>query len=153
MTTRALATYSVVGGVLAVLIGCGGDAAPAPKSPAPDREESASTAAEPKTVQEAQDQIAQAVAELNGTASAGDSAKSTTPGTPPQAEPTVPGQTKKNADAAPDACATPCRALASMKRAVEALCRMTGEGDDKCVDARKTLATNVGKTSSCKCGI
>jgi hypothetical protein len=48
-------------------------------------------------------------------------------------------------------CASPCRALASMKRAVEALCRMTGESDTKCVDARKTLADNVGKTASCKC--
>ena len=128
------------------LAACGGaDSAPA-KSGASVREEAPP---EPKTVEEAQKQIADAVADLNGRSALKASDQ-------PKAEPapTAGGNAPReeySADAAMNQCVSPCRALASMKRAVEALCRMTGEADTKCVDARKTLADNVGKTASCKC--
>lgn len=36
-----------------------------------------------------------------------------------------------------------CRALASMKRAAETICEITGEGDDRCVDARRRVEENT----------
>lgn len=130
-----------------VLAACGGAAeGGAPAQTAAPREEPAPP--EPRTVEEAQRQIAQAVDELEGRSSlsvVNHDAK-------PKADPSE--SSDKASDyggAAPNRCASPCRALASMKRAVEALCRMTGESDAKCVDARKTLSDNVGKTAACKC--
>ncbi len=55
---------------------------------------------------------------------------------------------------ATDRCVSPCIALASMRRAVAALCRMTGDGDARCLDARRTLAASenrVSQTSRCSC--
>lgn len=50
-----------------------------------------------------------------------------------------------------DRCASPCRALESMRRAVSALCRMTGGDDARCVDAKKTLSESEGRVSPCSC--
>jgi hypothetical protein len=144
MTRRSLFAFACVTTTLAA---CGGaDHAPARSGGAPPREEA--PPAEPKTVEEAQRQIAQAVDELNGRYEL----KASESKTAPAAEPSPTDRPSQyNSDAMTNQCASPCRALASMKRAVEALCRMTGESDTKCVDARKTLADNVGKTASCKC--
>ena len=48
-------------------------------------------------------------------------------------------------------CMNPCRALASIKRASEALCRMTAEADERCISARKTLVSAAERTASCAC--
>jgi hypothetical protein len=45
----------------------------------------------------------------------------------------------------------PCRALTSMRSAVTALCRMTGNEDARCVDAKRTLADSEGRISPCSC--
>lgn len=130
---------------------CGGaaeSAAPAKSAAPPPREEP--PVPEPRTVEEAQRQIAEAAGELEGRAfKAAESDHMTAP-------PSEPSGSSKAEDRKPELepprCVSPCRALASMKRAVEALCRMTGEADSKCVEAKKTLADSVGKTATCKCG-
>jgi hypothetical protein len=48
-------------------------------------------------------------------------------------------------------CASPCRAITSMRRAVVALCRMTGDEDRRCVDAKRTLADSEKRVTSCSC--
>lgn len=73
-------------------------------------------------------------------------ASSKKPGAP--AEPTEDGSMQQRVE---DRCASPCRALVSMRRAVAALCRMTGDTDTRCVDAKKTLADSEGRVSPCSC--
>ena len=48
-------------------------------------------------------------------------------------------------------CVTPCRAIASMRRSVAALCRLSGEEDLRCVDARKTLTESEQRVVPCGC--
>ncbi|HVH42004.1 MAG TPA: hypothetical protein VM925_06660 [Labilithrix sp.] len=105
---------------------------------------------DPLTVEEAQEQIAQAQRTL---APAGE-ARDERP-TSPAAEP-APAPSSETSDAqreakAEDPCATRCRALASMKRAVVALCRMTGDDDGRCTDAKRTLTESTARVSSCRC--
>lgn len=118
---------------------------------------------EPATVEEAQEDIAHAKAELFGSSSKALEAPSQPgapgAGTPPPSPPT--SQTgsedsRKSSSAAseetrPSACDKPCRALGSMRRAVEALCRMTGPGDARCVDARRTLTESEARVGACRC--
>jgi hypothetical protein len=54
-------------------------------------------------------------------------------------------------DAPSNQCVTPCRAIASMRRSVVALCRLSGEDDTRCVDARKTLTESEQRVVSCGC--
>lgn len=148
MTRRSLPGLSLLALLALTLVACGGADAGAPArtaAPPPPQE-----APEPRTVEEAQSQIARAADELDGRAL---SVKATdaAPSAPASEPPNGGAKTEYSADAYANRCENPCRALASMKRAVDALCRMTGESDTKCVDARKTLADNVGKTASCKC--
>ena len=132
---------------------CGG-AEPAPaKAPAQETRDSApadEVVAEPRTIEEAQERIARAQAMLDAdsddrrTLEASPRAPSSSPqgGTAPSAR-----------HEREDACGSPCRALASMKRAVEALCRMTGDTDDRCVEARRTLGESTSRVASCKCEV
>jgi hypothetical protein len=39
-----------------------------------------------------------------------------------------------------------------MRRAVAALCRMTGEEDARCEDAKKTLNESESRVARCHCG-
>jgi hypothetical protein len=49
-----------------------------------------------------------------------------------------------------DACGTACRALASMRRASEHLCGLTGDTDARCSDARSRLERAEGRVrASC----
>lgn len=160
MNRRVLVASSVVA---LTLIACGGGEGAPPKGPEsapaaepaplpPPGEEASKDSSnkasqqdavtpEPRTIEEAQRQIDRAVADLNGAP-----AKDAKPGKTPASEPG--GGTKADDMGKP---ASPCNALASMRRAVEALCRLTGETNNKCVEARKTLATNATKTASFKC--
>ncbi len=52
---------------------------------------------------------------------------------------------------AEDRCASPCRALVSMRHAVTALCRMTGAEDARCVEAKKTLSDSETRVVPCSC--
>jgi hypothetical protein len=41
--------------------------------------------------------------------------------------------------------------MSSMRRAVEAICRMAGDADARCTDARKTLKDSEAKVAGCGC--
>lgn len=168
MNRRAIFASALLPSMLLLLVACGGgegapppakspgaapgapagDAPPPPPPPKPAEESKDDASgkkkandaviAEPRTVEEAQRQIDRAVADLDG------ASKESKPGKAPASEPN--GGAK-----ADDAGKNPCNALASMRRAVEALCRLTGETNNKCVEARKTLATNATKTATFKC--
>lgn len=137
--------------VAVALVACGGaDTAP-PRAPGP-------STTEPTSVEEAQDQIARAKAEL-GFAPPADAAKIVQqpgaapapppPSTPPRKSSAEPKAESSTANA--DPCVSPCRAIASMRRAVGALCRMTGDDDARCSDAKKTLAESEAKVATCAC--
>jgi hypothetical protein len=125
-------------GLVIALAGCGGAEAGAPpnRSPqvAPTQDEP-----EPRTVEDAQEQIARLRARLDADNKKRDEA----PSTPPKSE--APREERA------DTCVDPCRALLSMKRAVDALCRMTGDGDARCADAKKTLSDSTARISPCRC--
>lgn len=162
---------------VASLAACGGaslDPKSPPASSSPREQEPA-----PTSVEEAQQQIAAAKAELGGAtrAAPGESPKTgatsaptapvespaTADSRPPpmSSEPTLESQQSAGARGAPgarkagtgdgDRCAGPCRALGSMRRAVAALCRMTGSDDTRCVDAKRTLADSERHVSPCAC--
>lgn len=145
---RLARTAPLVLATVASLVAACGGAEPAPRSP--DRETSVAPSdreePEPRTVEEALDQIARAEDSLTATKKSEPSSESTSVAR----EPPQPGGAAR-AEASFDACGGPCRALASMKRAVDALCRMTGDADTRCVDARRTLADNTSRVASCKC--
>lgn len=81
------------------------------------------------------------------------------PPTAGQSTPTAPNPTTPKNDAVPtqqtDAqsspCATGCKALASMQRATDSICRMTSESDERCVNARKKVTDSTAKLSGCGC--
>jgi hypothetical protein len=137
--------------VSATVVACGGaeSGSPAPRAP-----ESKAPSREPATIEEAQDDIARAKAELGGAEPS--DAKRFAPAPPPPPPPTQPGAggSSPRVDSTPsaDSCQSPCRAIASMRRAVGALCRMTGDDDTRCSDAKKTLADSEAKiNASCAC--
>ena len=127
--------------------GCAAEKAGAPApvvTPAP----------EPSTLEEAQAQLARAHAQLGGAptdALHADSGGS--PGGGGAAAESTPRSTAEPPaeDARRSPCAVACSAIASMKRAVDAICRMAGEGDSRCVEARKTLADDDTKVARCAC--
>ena len=130
---------------------------------------------EPTTVEEAQAQLARARQELEGSPAAastpppasvsapsGGAAPPEAPRASPQAAPPSPtitstGQeTESSAEAdrsvdGRDACALPCHAIASMRRAVDAICRMAGTQDARCLDARKILKDDEARVAPCGC--
>jgi hypothetical protein len=130
---------------------------------------------EPTTVEEAQAQLARARQELEGSpasaaapppasvsAPSGGAASPESPPAAPQAAPPSPsvtstGQaTESSAEGdrpvdARDACALPCHAIASMRRAVDAICRMAGAQDARCLDARKILKDDQARVAPCGC--
>jgi hypothetical protein len=142
-------------------VACGGaerapaQSAPSRAAPPPGQPELAPK--EPETVEEAQAQIERARAEL---ASGGASAEPASPtaDTPlaPAAPPTRPSTPPAKSSAVTEepgggACQSPCRAIASMRRAVTALCRMTGDTDARCEGAKRTLADSEQKLARCSC--
>lgn len=129
--------------------GCGASAPPAesPASAAPEP-------AAPTTIAEAQEQIARASAELD--ALAGRAVAAPESGGYPSATASERASDEHETRAAasaspPDPCASPCRALASMRRAVDALCRMTDDDDERCTEARRTLRESTERVASCGC--
>lgn len=159
--------------LLVALAGCGGAApgAASPATAAPEAKAPDAPSGDPSTVEQAQDQIAAAKAELaaaGGHASAADTSSRSTQeppsatgtSTPPAAGVARPSATPpKKASAPPPAeaptgttsCGSPCRAIASMRRAVTALCRMTGADDTRCVDAKRTLTESQTRIAPCSC--
>ncbi len=153
MNAHALRYSLLAAFVVIALAACGGAASPA-------RAPEGLAEPEPTTVEEAQQQIARAQSRLAGGASkaadppaaASEAAPSlepapATPSSEPGARPD--SMTKQGAGNGP--CPSSCRALVSMRRAVTALCRMTGVADARCVDAKRTLTGNEGRVTPCNC--
>lgn len=146
---RSLAP-ALLGASLIALAVCGGGAeARAPMS--------VGVTPEPTTVEEAQEQIARLHEQLGGgTAPTGD-AQRVVPAEPVAPATALPdsSSSKGASKAAPSTedsrCSNPCRALASMRRAVTALCRMTGDTDTRCIDAKRTLSDSERSVSRCSC--
>ncbi len=127
------------------LAACGGAAAPAGR--APDKE----AAPEPSTVEEAQQQIAQAKSDLAVRPS--EPAAATGAGAAADESPKTSSSKKAESDygGTSPTCQSPCRAIASMRRAVGALCRMTGDADARCTEAKRTLQESEMRVASCGC--
>jgi hypothetical protein len=137
--------------VAAVASACGG-AAPEPRAPAAQSEKAAAEP-EPQTIEQAQAQIERARAQLEGPVATGVGGAAAPPA-PPTAEGTASGAgatARGESFAGESGCATACRAIDSMRRAVDALCRMAGEQDARCTDARRTLAGSQARVSACGC--
>jgi hypothetical protein len=130
--TRLLLCLAVLGAV-----GCAASreaAAPAAKSEAEP---------EPATLEEAQAQLDRARTELGGEAAPPES---------PSAMAPAPAEAPSGASSyAATHCATRCRAITSMRRAVSAICRLAGDTDARCTDAKKTLADSEQRVASCHC--
>ena len=166
-----------VGAMLVAIGACGGEAR-APSAPESLGKSQDSTSTDPSTIEEAQERIAVAKAQLGRgggpsggspaptTPPAADAARPADPKPPPPAttSPVVRPSTRPSGlppaaespakSATPDTedhCGSPCRAIASMRRAVSALCRMTGLDDNRCIDAKRTLAESEGRISPCSC--
>jgi hypothetical protein len=93
---------------------------------------------------QAEGELAGAIGPLPGAAPAEQPSPSPPPPAPLRAE----GKSETEGDGAPEAqaaelrrspCDTACRALSSMRRAVEHLCGLTGEGDARCASARERV--------------
>ena len=157
MNAHALRYTLLAASVATTLAACGGAAPPAARAP---ESMAAEPEGDPATVEEAQQQIARAQARLGGrerTADAPAATESSPPAkaapAPPPAEPAPdarPGSMSKSGPG-DSACSNPCRALASMRRAVTALCRMTGDTDARCLDAKRTLTSAEGHVVPCSC--
>jgi hypothetical protein len=166
----------VLAASVAAAVGCaaGAQQAAAPRSPA-----FAPVGPTPTTIDDAVadiDRWRQVLGVSSEHASA-ESAVSPAPGSPsapppppaaPVAEPQTTYATAPPADAAepskdaradsdertaapPPECVTPCKAIASMRRSVDALCRLAGDGDARCIDARGTLARSEQRVARCGC--
>jgi hypothetical protein len=132
--------------IASTVMACGGAAEP--KAPPQEtRERVPREEVAPRTIEDAQEQIARARAALDGTPSELDDLKATEPSAAPKAEP----QGGARAESLEDACSGSCRALASMRRAVDALCRMTGDADERCASAKRTLSDSIRRIASCRC--
>jgi hypothetical protein len=109
---------------------------------------------EPTTLEEAEAQLAGAKSQLEAARPAMGPAPTTTatmPAPPTStAEPVAPTQ-EPTPNAGGGACVTPCRAIASMRRAVGAICRLAGETDAKCTDARRVLGESEARVAQCGC--
>jgi hypothetical protein len=112
---------------------------------------------EPATIEEAQAQLERARAQL--TAPVVPAAPSTTvttqstPGAGAATESTggPSGPSTSLSDAQTPRCGNACGAMVSMRHAVDAICRMAGDGDARCTDARRTLKDSETKVAGCGC--
>jgi hypothetical protein len=138
------------------LAACGG----AGEAKAPAKMSEPESPREPSSVEEAQEQIERARADLSLSAESSkkseadkDSARPPSPGGAGSTGSSTPPPREESSRAAPaDSCGQSCRALSSMRRAVSALCRMTGEEDARCADAKKTLVESESRVARCHCG-
>ena len=114
---------------------------------------------EPATLEEAKAQLAEAKATLGvereaqpRTAPVAPASGAAAPAGPTQAPQKSAASTTDAADERPaDACASACNAIRSMRRAVAAICRMAGDADMQCIDARHTLITSEQRVERCSC--
>jgi hypothetical protein len=174
--TRSIISFVALVSIGALAAACGGGlaekSAPASTAPSP-REEAA-----PQSIEDAQAQLARARQDLDrsvasapssavpgqpaqpgaGAAASTESRPTSTPARPP-ADVSATGGDRQNAGTGggaappppPSPCEQACRALSSMKRAKEAICRMAGDADTRCTDATKAVADGESRVTQCKC--
>jgi hypothetical protein len=134
---------------------------------------------EPTTVEEAQAQVDRARARIDASglppvatgtvtpaapataAPAGPAGGATAPTSPTPLSQAAPTQAEAAAEASKSAeeqesnvgsvCDTACHAIASMRRAVGAICRLAGPQDEKCTQAKKTLSDEEARVAGCGC--
>jgi hypothetical protein len=116
---------------------------------------------EPSTIEEAQAELARARAELGlprSDAQTKDATGTSAATTPPDQldlrkseEPDGDRDATRREAGQGAGCGSACKAIASMRRAVDAICRMAGESDPRCSDARKTLADSAARVGACGC--
>lgn len=130
-------------------MGCGAAAMPAAE-PSSDRfAPGVPPESPPRSAEEAQQRIDRARSEIDGSkAAVSPASKTPTTDVAPSMQP-VPESPSAAGAVAP--CSTPCRALGSMRRAVESLCELTGSADTRCVNAKKTLTESQAKVGPCSC--
>jgi hypothetical protein len=150
--------------LLALALGCArGAESSAPKAgaepAAPSR--NLATEREPATLAEAEQLLARAQAELDQLALNEPQPPAAAPA-PATAAPEAPRdhaeRSEKSAaegEAAPaptpSPCETACRAFASLERASEAVCRLDGEGGQRCDRARQIRDRAARRVASCGC--
>lgn len=155
-TKTGLLFFGVAGSIALAACGGAGEA----KAPARAAEPAPR---EPTSIAEAQEQIDRARAELSLDAEAAKKAegdkldKDYAPPPSPAGESTggsvaKPTSPQEERASSGDSCSSSCRALSSMRRAVSALCRMTGDEDARCSDARRTLEQSESRVARCHCG-
>ena len=129
-------------------VGCGAGGMPPaePASPAPAPGMPGEIA--PRSPEEAQQRIDHARSEIDRATSKSAPEHPSTDVAPNP--PTKPPSDPLSAGAA-SPCSTPCRALGSMRRAVESLCELTGTSDARCVNAKRTLVESQTKVGPCSC--
>lgn len=120
------------------LVACGGGMVSGYKSEDKD--------AAPATLEEAQRQLEAARAELaeRETVVLGGQNAATRPAA-------VQPESSDGARGPEDDCARLCRAFASMQRAQAAICRLAGEADARCADAKKSVAESATRVAHCGC--
>jgi hypothetical protein len=154
------ACVAALGVTLGGAWGCAANEAGTPAAAAPTAMKLESR--EPASIEEAQAQLERARVQLAGgtpatpgtpdTRATGATVQ-TTPGAGATTESTA-GPTPPSAAPGRDAegrCGNACGAVTSMRHAVDAICRMAGDTDARCTDARKTLRDSETKVAGCGC--
>lgn len=142
---RPFALLSLFGASVA-FVACGGGMAPmeAPSKGYPPP--TFVVEREPQTIEEATAQLERAKQAFGGTHEAG--APPTASGT--AVHPTAPHPDVEPLNAA-DECTNLCRAFSSMQRAQAAICRLAGDSDPRCVEAKKVVEDNAKRVAQCSC--
>lgn len=158
-------------GLSAVLVGSLAGCAAGPRmSPATPRPPAAEAPEpEPSTVEEATLQLDRGASHLErALAPKGDATVGVEPGAgagvppsqPQQPPAPPPAQPAGGGEARPqqaqeerwrEPCTEACRALASMRRAAETICRLAGPEDARCQGARRRVQEGEGRASPCGC--
>lgn len=160
------AALALVVGLGGVVVGCGGSGPPPAKAAGGEPLDTVQDAlgalerAEGELLAALGDRPESELAEQQGypQAQPGQAAPTYAQPAPPPAEPEAPAEEAGDADGVGDEassrCAVACRALASMERAAERLCELSGEDDERCVQARERFAAALDRVeASCsECG-
>jgi hypothetical protein len=133
-------------------------AAPAPQS---GGDRAADEEAAPTTLEEAEAALRRAEAELSNAlgplAFAQPPAAAPAPAPPAEASGSAPREAEQRAEKADKKgrdqpnCDLACRAFSSLARAASAVCRLDGDGGERCGRARQTLSDAEARVSGCSC--
>jgi len=141
--------HGLVVGLL-LLAGCGAMPGPPPSQPARDPE--------PSTIEEAQARLDQEEARLKRVAPTKKETYASPPPSAPAPAPTPvatagapPASPQAGGKAEEGGCQDACRALSSMRRAADTICRLAGPDDARCQTARRRVHEGEERASTCGC--